>query len=80
MKKISQGMRARGFRALAISSAVLAVASVGMAQTTPAYQTAIVTGLGTANTAGEAILVAGAVIVVSMIVWRVIKRFAKSAG
>ena len=46
----------------------------------PAYQAAISTGLGTANTAGEAILTAGAVIVVTMIVWKIIKRFAMSAG
>lgn len=44
-----------------------------------AYETAISTGLGEANTAGIAVLTAGAVIVVSLIVWSVIKKFAHAA-
>lgn len=51
-----------------------------LAQADPAYQTAIETGLASANTAGQAILAAGAVIVVTMIIWKVIKKFANRAG
>ena len=64
----------------AIAAAALLGPSALMAQTAPAYQSAIESGLADANSAGVAILAAGAVIVVTMIVWKVIKRFAKSAG
>ena len=63
---------------LALMAVLLSVAPV-MA-TDPGYQTAITAGLGTANTAGEAILTAGAVIIVTMIVFKVIKKFASRAS
>lgn len=63
-----------------ITGAAILAPSALLAQSAPAYQSAIEAGLATANTAGGSILAAGAVIVVTMIVWKVIKRFAKSAG
>lgn len=75
-------LKARGLRRILPRLAFAGlVASPGalLAQSAPAYQDAITEGLGTANTAGVAILTAGAVIVVTMLVWAVIKKFARAA-
>lgn len=46
----------------------------------PTYQWAVRSGLQTANNAGESVLAFGAVIVVTMIVWFIIVKFANYCG